>query len=138
MQIIITGGTGLIGQALAESLVKDSHHVIILSRHAGTVPGLDHGLQVVRWDGKSAEGWGHLVKDSDAIVNLAGESIAGAGIIPSRWTSERKRRIVESRVNAGRAVVEALKAVNGKRPALIQASAVGYYGPTGNAEITED
>jgi uncharacterized protein (TIGR01777 family) len=137
MQVIITGGTGLIGRALAASLSGDGHRVIILSRRAEPVPGLDSGVQVVQWDAKTANGWGHLMKDADAIVNLAGESLAGTGLIPSRWTEERKRRIVESRTNAGKAIVEALKQVTGKQPTLIQSSAVGYYGPTRNEEITE-
>lgn len=137
MQIIITGGTGLIGRASVASLVKDGHGVTILSRRAEPVPGLGSKVQFVQWDGQTAKGWGHLANDADAIVNVAGESIGGTGLIPTRWTEERKRRILESRTNAGKAIVETLKAVTGKQPALIQSSAVGYYGPTGNAEITE-
>src|SRR5512145_2974693 len=129
MQIIITGGTGLIGRTLATQLSKDGHRVIVLSRQPGHEPGLDARVQVVRWDAQHPCSWGDLAHTSDAIVNLAGASIAGTGIFPARWTHERKRSIVESRVNAGQAVVQALKAGTGKRPVLIQASAVGYYGP---------
>ncbi len=87
MRIIITGGSGLIGQALTESLVADNHEVTILSRHPERVTSLPDGVKVEKWDGRSAEGWGHLADGADAIVNLAGENIAAG-----RWTAERKQR----------------------------------------------
>jgi uncharacterized protein (TIGR01777 family) len=68
---------------------------------------------------------------------LAGESIAGESIFGGRWSEERKRRIYASRVNAGKAVMEAIKAATTKPKTLIQSSAVGYYGPRGNEIVTE-
>jgi len=138
MQIIITGGTGFIGRALANSLAKEGHHVIVLSRHSGHVSGLDSKIDIAHWDAYSAEGWGHLVNETDVIVNLAGESIAGTGIIPVQWSQGRKRRIAESRSNAGQAIVQAITVATHKPRLLIQASAVGYYGPSDEPEITED
>ncbi len=133
MRTIITGGTGLIGQALAASLVADGHEVIVLSRRPERVTGLPAGVKVKSWDGHTAEGWGHLADGAQAIVNLAGESIAAG-----RWTVEQKRRIIDSRLNAGAAVVKAVEAIHTKPPVVVQASAVGYYGPGGDQEITED
>jgi uncharacterized protein (TIGR01777 family) len=133
MRIIITGGSGLIGQALTESLASDSHEVIILSRHPERVGNLPVTVKAEQWDGRSAAGWGHLANGADAIVNLAGENIAAG-----RWTAERKERIRESRVNAGRAVVEAVRAATNKPKVVIQASAVGYYGARGTEEVTEE
>lgn len=138
MRIIITGGTGLIGRALANSLAHDHHEVIVLSRNTNKTSGLDGSIKVVGWDGRTAQGWGSLVDGAGAIVNLAGESIAGEGFPPSRWTKERKKRIVESRINAGKAVVEAISAATNKPEVLIQSSAVGYYGTHGSEDITED
>ncbi len=138
MRIIITGGTGLIGKAVANSLAHDHHEVIVLSRNINKTSGLEGGVKVVAWDGRTAQGWGSLVDGAGAIINLAGESIAGEGFPPSRWTSERKRRILESRVNAGKAIVEAISAAKTKPEVLIQASAVGYYGTHGSEDITED
>lgn len=138
MRIIITGGTGLIGKAVANSLAHDHHEVIVLSRNINKTSGLEGGVTVVAWDGRTAQGWGSLVDGAGAIINLAGESIAGEGFPPSRWTSERKRRILESRVNAGKAIVEAISAAKTKPEVLIQASAVGYYGTHGSEDITED
>ncbi|HEY81498.1 MAG TPA: TIGR01777 family protein [Anaerolineae bacterium] len=127
MRILITGGTGLIGRALIDLLLPEGHEIIVLSRNPARVT-LPAGVQVAGWDARSAQGWAHLAEGADAIVNLAGESIAGAGAIPARWTAARKRRILESRLNATRAVVEAIDQARAKPKVLVQGSAVGYYG----------
>lgn len=132
MKAVITGGSGLIGQALCRKLAGDKHQVTILSRNPDKVRGLPTGIQVEKWDGRSSNGWGHLVEGADAIINLAGTNL-GEG----RWTEARKREIMDSRLNAGRAVVEAVSKATSKPRALIQASAVGYYGGHGNEELTE-
>jgi uncharacterized protein (TIGR01777 family) len=138
MRIIITGGSGLIGTELTKALIQDDHEVIILSRNPENASDLPFGAQAVAWDGKTADGWGELVEETDAIVNLAGESIAGEGFIPRRWTAERKQRIRQSRIDAGKAVVAAVAAANHKPEVVIQASAVGYYGSHGDELIDED
>jgi uncharacterized protein len=137
MRVIITGGTGLIGKALANSLAKDGHEIIVLSRNKNKTSGLPAGARVEQWDGHTAAGWGHLADGAGAIVNLAGESIAGEGFPPKRWTPARRKRILESRLNAGHAVVEAVKAAANKPGVLIQSSAVGYYGLHGSEDLTE-
>jgi uncharacterized protein (TIGR01777 family) len=133
MHTLIAGGTGLIGRALTASFVADGHQVVILSRTPDRVTALPAGVHVERWDAHTAEGWAHLAEGTDAIVNLAGESI-GAG----RWTAERKKRIRESRLNAGRAVVQAVELAAQKPRVIVQSSGVGYYGPQGDQEIAED
>jgi uncharacterized protein (TIGR01777 family) len=138
MRVVITGGTGLIGQELTADLAKDGHEVIVVSRsprQAGTLPG---SVRFELWDARTAQGWGALVDGADAVVNLAGEPLAGTGFLPSRWTDERKRRIIDSRASAGQAVVEAIKAARKKPGVVIQASAVGYYGAQGDEDVTED
>jgi uncharacterized protein (TIGR01777 family) len=140
MRVIITGGTGLIGRALAESLAADHHDVIVLSRSPEKAI-LPAGVRAERWDGRTASGWGALADGADAIVNLAGESIGGenmVALITKRWTPERKQLIRSSRINAGMAVRQAIEAAKQKPRVLIQASAVGYYGVRGGEEITED
>ena len=134
MRIIITGGSGMIGTALAKSLAAAGHEVIVLSRTPGTA---GPGVRAERWDGRTASGWGKLADGAGAIVNLAGESIAGSNPVAGRWTPKRKIVIRESRVNAGRAVVEAIRAAKQKPGLLVQASAVGYYGPHGDELVTE-
>ena len=132
MRIIITGGSGLIGRALVDSLTQDGHEVIVLSRTPDSVKNLPKGACAEKWDGKSAQDWGKFVNGADAIVNLAGTTIS------ERWSEDRKREIRESRVNAGKAIVEAVKAAEKKPRVVVQSSAVGYYGPRGAEEITED
>lgn len=132
MRVLITGGSGLVGRALTVSLAADGHEVIVLSRNPQRVVGLPSGARAVRWDGRTAEGWDALADGADAIVNLAGENI-GAG----RWSQRRKQVIRDSRLNAGRAVVAAVQQAEHKPRIVVQACAVGYYGPHGDEEITE-
>jgi uncharacterized protein (TIGR01777 family) len=128
MGILITGGTGLIGNKLALSLAGDGHDVYILSRNPHQSGKMPKSVSYHEWDGKTATGWGHLVEKADAIVNLAGANIAGDNFLPSRWTDDRKKLILHSRLDAGRAIVEAVQNATHKPKVLIQGSAVGYYG----------
>lgn len=134
MRVLVTGGTGLIGKALSRSLLDDGHEVWVLSRrpqaYAGKVPA---GVKLFPWDGRTPQGWGHLVAEVDVVVNLAGENIAAG-----RWTAARKQRIRESRVMAGQALTSAIQGAEKKPAVLVQASAVGYYGPRGDEEVTEE
>lgn len=138
MRVVLTGGTGLIGLALAARLAGDGHEVILLSRSPGNAVNLPDGLSAVYWDAVTTEGWGDLVDGAGAVVNLAGESIGGSGLMDVRWTPARRRRIYESRIQAGRAVMEAIKAAENKPGVLLQASAIGYYGTAaGDEALTE-
>lgn len=131
MRILITGGTGLIGRALSKALVEDGDEVIVLSRSLQPTRTLA-GVKLAVWDGASARGWADAAEGADAIINLAGENLAAG-----RWTPERKKAIRASRINAGRAVVEVVQAVQNKPKAVIQASGIGCYGSTGEQEIDE-
>ncbi len=137
MRILITGGTGLIGRELAASLAADKHEVILLTRNPQSATGLPTGVRAEAWDGRTANGWGGLVDGAGAVVNLAGESIAGRNPILDHWTPERKKLIRDSRLDAGKAVTEAFRAASQKPGVLIQSSAVGYYGPCGDEEVSE-
>jgi uncharacterized protein len=128
MRVIITGGTGFIGRQLAANLAGAGHEVVVLSRNPARVAGLPAGISAERWDGKTAQGWGKLADGTGAIVNLAGENLAGGGFFPTRWTEERKRLLRQSRVDAGRAVVEAVSAATRKPGVVIQISGIGHYG----------
>lgn len=131
MHILITGGTGLIGKALTEELLAENDTVTILSRNPDDY-SMPDSVNVVRWDGRSAAGWGHLVNDVDAVVNLAGVNLGGG-----LWTHKRKDLLLNSRVEAGRAVVEAIEKAERRPKVLVQASAVGYYAASGDTILDE-
>ncbi len=133
MRIVITGGSGLIGGAAARELAAAGHEVVVLSRDPGRVTGLPAGARAARWDGLTAAGWADLLTADCAIVHLAGESIA-----EGRWTEDKKRRIRDSRVRSGEAVMAALREAKQKPRLLLQGSAVGYYGPCGDELVAED
>lgn len=130
MKVIITGGTGSIGRYLIKELTQHGHQLVILSRspdkHRGS---FDANVELAKWDAETAEGWAEQADGADAIINFAGENLAGEGFLPSRWTEEKKLKIVRSRLKAGEAVVEAVSAAGQKPKVVLQASAVGYYGP---------
>jgi hypothetical protein len=129
MNVLITGGTGLIGRALTQSLLADGHKVWSLTRSPERAI-LPLGCTAVGWDGRTAQGWGELVNEMDAVVNLAGVNTASWP-----WTEKRKRSFWNSRVWAGQAVAEAIRAAK-KRPAvLVQMSAIGHYGFHGDTAV---
>lgn len=138
MKIIITGGSGLIGQALTKELIHGGHEVYILNRNPDQTIRQLPDATAVYWDGKTQGDWVNYVNGADAIINLAGESIAGKNLLNMRWTSKRKIQIRESRVNAGKVLVEAIRTVEDKPALLIQSSAVGIYGPLADQIVDEN
>ncbi len=130
MRVIVTGGTGFIGPKLCERLVAKGHDVIALTRDASRSRDHVHPrVRVVSW----AEGaaWEGFVDGAGAVVNLAGETIA------QRWTSSAKKRIGESRVRAAARLKEAAEKAAQKPGVLVNASAVGVYGPHGDEVLDE-
>ena len=124
--VLISGAAGFIGTHLTKALADLGHNVIILSRSAKSTKH-----NVINW--KPASGKLDLsgVTDLDAVVHLAGESIAG------RWTDEKKARIKNSRVEGTKLLAEALGGLNKKPEVLISASAIGIYGDRGDEALTE-
>ena len=87
MKIIIAGGTGTIGKALAIFLASRGHDTVILSRNPRDHPEIsgDH-ISIKRWHPDSLEGWPSEIDGADVVVNFAGENLAGARFLPERWT----------------------------------------------------
>ena len=134
-RIIITGGSGQMGRAVAADLAKDGFEVILLSRNPDKVSDLPRNVRAEKWDGRTAQGWGSLVNGETVILNFAGENI---GIPPIPWwLPGRKQRIHDSRVNSGRAIMQAVKNATAKPFVVIQASGINYYGLRGDQITTE-
>jgi uncharacterized protein (TIGR01777 family) len=128
MTIIIAGGAGFLGSALAGAWRQDGREVLVLTRRP-------RGEHQIGWSpGSGADGeWVAAVQNADAVVNLAGESIAGG-----RWTAARKAAIRDSRLRATRALAGAILNSPSRKPVFVSASGVGVYGPRGDEAVTED
>ncbi len=137
MKIVISGGTGLIGQRCISHLTMNGNEVIVLSRSPEDAPTFPETVSIVRWDGKSTGDWVKGLDGASAVINLAGASIAGKGFFPSRWTESRKDAILQSRLQVGNAISEGIRSVKNKPDLLIQASAIGYYGTSENNKFSE-
>ncbi len=124
MKIVIAGGSGFIGRALALRFKVAGCEVVILSR-SGKGPG------EVQWDGKSLGPWASELEGAAAVINLSGEPAI------LRWTPENRKKILNSRVDSTRAIGSAI--MNCKEPpkVWVNASAVGYYGDTGDRLVDE-
>ncbi|MBI4682403.1 MAG: TIGR01777 family protein [Nitrospirae bacterium] len=126
MNILITGGSGFIGTPLTRELRGNGHSVTVTTRsQTGAKDKLTwNPPDLIPQD---------VISAFDAIINLAGEPIA-----PKRWSKDRKARILSSRVNITRALVESIRTANPKPKTLVSASAIGYYGAHGDEFVTED
>ena len=131
-RIVIAGGTGMIGRALAKLLAASGSEVVVLVRRPGRTLDLPAGVRQEAWDGVKVESWAKTLEGAKAVVNLAGENLAGG-----RWTSQRKQLLWDSRINATTALVQAVEAATARPSVFVQGSAVGYYGPHGIEDLTE-
>jgi uncharacterized protein len=140
MRVFITGGTGLIGRRLVRKLAERGDVPVVLTRQADRLrldpemrgdPALRR-VEVVQGDPSAPGAWDAAADGCDAVVNLAGQNLFGR-----RWNSEVKRMIRDSRVYGTENVVEAIRKAKNRPKVLVQASAIGFYGPHGDEELTE-
>jgi uncharacterized protein (TIGR01777 family) len=135
MKIFITGGTGFIGSALVQKILEQNHEVVIATRSA-PAPELHAKSELnktyVTWNAKDQGPWASELDGSDAVINLAGQ-----GIFDQRWSKEVKQKLIDSRLDATGAIVEAIKNAKHRPRVLISASAVGFYGDTKDVLVDE-
>jgi uncharacterized protein (TIGR01777 family) len=137
MHVVIAGGSGLIGTELTSALLVAGDKVTILSRNPKKVVRSSPEVIVRQWDVQTIGEWARQVENADAIVNLTGENLSGEGFLPSRWTKERKSRLVQSRVNSGVVLSKAVAMAQSKPRVFVQASGIGYYGTLQQKSLTE-
>ncbi|MFJ9541125.1 TIGR01777 family oxidoreductase [Streptomyces sp. NPDC101225] len=130
MHVVISGSSGLIGGALAASLLADGHRVTRLVRRAPRARA-DGSVESV-WDPRAGTADPDVLDGADAVVGLA-----GAGVGDRRWTAAYKREIRESRVHGTKALAAAIGACEKPPAVFVSGSAVGYYGETGTDEVDE-
>jgi uncharacterized protein len=131
MKILITGATGLIGRAISRRLADEGHQIVVLSRHPESAEVVA-GAKAYNWEPELGPPERRVWEGVDAVIHLAGESIAA-----SRWTDEQKRRIRDSRVIGTRRLIEGMKEASDRPKILVSGSAVGFYGNRGDERLDE-
>ncbi|MDE0042937.1 MAG: TIGR01777 family oxidoreductase [Candidatus Poribacteria bacterium] len=131
--LLVTGASGFVGKTLCSSAAENGHGVVALSRTPDTTSALLHHVKRVEvWRPDTELIPSSALSDIGAVVHLAGETIG------ERWNPDKKQRIRESRVNSTIRLVESLSKIETKPEVLVCASAIGFYGDSGDEEFTED
>lgn len=133
MKVLIFGGAGFVGRNLTKELLANGYQVSVVSRNRQkTINSLGDNVQVIEWDNISPLSSMYELHEIDVVINLAGESIGNR-----RWSNLIKQEILTSRIRTTSAIVAAINNRTMQPKVLINASAVGYYGPRQDDKITE-
>lgn len=131
--VLITGGTGLIGTALSKELLQKGYDVIILSRSPEKYASANPRLSYAKWNVEEMMIAPGAISKADYVIHLA-----GAGIADKRWTQKRKKELVESRTQTSTLLIKGLSEYTNHVKAVISASGIGWYGPSGNSQPGEE
>jgi uncharacterized protein (TIGR01777 family) len=133
MRILVSGSSGFLGTAIVDSLAEQKHQVVRIVRPgtAAKNAGPDRALEVT-WDPVAGQFGAAAAEETDALIHLAGASIADG-----RWSASRKKVIRTSRIDATRHLIGALSKLQTPPRIIVAASAVGYYGNRGDETLTE-
>ncbi|MDT3698127.1 MAG: TIGR01777 family oxidoreductase [Thermincola sp.] len=133
MNILIFGGTGFVGRNLTDELLVNGHQIFVVTRNRKkTTSSLVNRVQLIEWDNNFPLACINELQKIDIVINLAGESIG-----KRRWSNSVKQEILSSRIKTTHAIVTAINKRTFQPKVLINASAVGYYGPRQDKEIIE-
>jgi uncharacterized protein len=134
-KLLMCGGTGLLGKALTQHLVRDGVQVVLLVRRPiRRMPHSDSGIVEVEWHPENPK---HNIDLAPLEGCYAAVHLSGANVAGHRWTPAYKRLIVSSRIDSSRALCRIVGALTAPPPVVVAASAVGYYGDRGNEVLTE-
>jgi uncharacterized protein (TIGR01777 family) len=128
-RIVVAGGSGFIGEPLVRRLLARGDDVAVLTRNPSKVVA----ARAVAWNPPTQSSWSDEIANADVVINLAGENVGGG-----RWTDARKKRIIESRVAATSALVDAMSRKPAQTRTFISASATGFYGDRGDESLDEN
>jgi uncharacterized protein (TIGR01777 family) len=131
MRILISGGSGMLGQAIVKDSLFQNDEFIILSRKP-EMKSISDRVMYQYWNPDKLDGWQNDLHNIDIVINLAGENI-GDGL----WTQAKKVKILSSRVNAGKTLADAVLAMKPTPTIFMQASAVGFYGSRAGEKLSE-
>lgn len=133
MKVMITGATGFIGRQLIKALNERGHEIVILTRNPDSARfRIPVHCETVTWDPSRGSLPSSVLKEVDAVINLAGENIADG-----RWSAKRKRELIQSRVHSVRRLIDAMTYMDLKPQSFISASAIGFYGDRGEEFLDE-
>lgn len=132
--VLLTGGTGFIGRKLIPALLaRGVEEVTVLSRDPARAQGkLPKGARAAAWDPEHEGPWLDEIGRAEAVVHLAGEPVA------QRWTDEARKKIVSSRIESTRLIVEGMRRAKDKPEKFVCASAIGFYGPRPPSERLDE
>src|SRR5688572_3150082 len=138
MRVFVTGGTGLVGSRLVRKLLERGDKPVVLTRrYSHARQALGPNVDLVEGDPMQAGAWMEKIDGCDGVIHLAGENV-----FARRWNEKFKQLLVDSRVKSTQNVADALrrkpKRGDGSPKVLVNASAIGIYGPRGHEEVTEE
>ena len=132
MKVVITGGTGFVGQVVVKQLLAAGDEVVVLTRNvAKAAMSLGSKCQYYRWDDSDSLPPLEAFAGADGVVNLMGETIS------KRWDEQQKKKIYNSRIDGTKRLIEAIEKLEVKPKVFVSASAIGIYGSRGSEELTE-
>ena len=134
MKVLVTGATGFIGKELIKKLNANGHEILVLTRNSDAAKfHIPVHCEIVTWDPEKYSLSPSILKGVDAVINLAGE-----GIADGRWTPQRKRALIQSRMLSARRLIDAMSYMINKPKVFLSASAIGFYGNQGNELLNEE